>query len=491
MKLRVLGVLAFGVAASACSDKAESDFPTATCAKLAAQNCVEIAPGDVAALTDYLNDGLGEGSTIVLGAGRYLLETQLTVPSVKGVSIIGQGMDETTLDFGPMKAAGTQGNGVYAVGTDSILVQDFTVIDAVKDGIRIESSDGVTFRRIRTTWTNEGDSNNGAYGIYPVKVRNVLVEDSVAENASDAGLYVGQCMYAIVRNNVVRGNVAGLEIENTQYADVYGNLAEDNTGGIVVFDLPGNPIVGRDVRLRDNVIRNNNRKNFAPQGVVKEIPAGTGTFAMASRRVEITGNTYENNNTVDIAVINGLVVDTDPMVWNLATSTLLGNWDDLGLPVGLKKTMIPVLDENGDPVFDDKGNPVLEWNGEIEPDDTMIGNYRSDEILIANNTHSGSGTKPDVSVQFGLGLKVLFGKGPIRDVLYDVLGESGFNPDVQADNTNDNHVCVGGNPAGTFATVNLSVEPIPQKALFDGDRAPFDCDSLTAGPVAEVVLAGE
>lgn len=490
MKLRVLGVFAFGVAASACGDKA-NDFPTTTCAKVAAANCVEIASGDVAALKDLINGDVSDDTTIVLGAGTYLLDQQLTLPSKKGVSLIGQGMDETTLDFGPMKAAGTQGNGVFASGSDSILVQDFTVIDAVKDGIRIESSDGVTFRRIRTTWTNEGDSSNGAYGIYPVKVRNVLVEDSVAENASDAGLYVGQCMYAVVRNNVVRGNVAGLEIENTQYADVYGNLAEDNTGGIVVFDLPGNPIVGRDVRLRDNVIRNNNRKNFAPQGVVKEIPAGTGTFAMASRRVEITGNTYENNNTVDIAVINGLVVDSDPMVWNLAKSTLLGDWEDLGLPAGVKKLMEPVLDGNGDPVVDENGDPVTEWKGGLEPDDTMIGNYRSEEVLVANNTHSGSGTKPDVTVQFGLGLKVLFGKGPVRDVLYDVFGESGFNPDVQADNTNDNHICVGDNPAGTFATVNLSVEPVPVKALFEADRSPFDCNSLTAGPVAEVVLAGE
>ena len=90
------------------------------------------------------------------------------------------------------------------------------------------------------------------------------MEDSIAERASDAGLYVGQCIDVIVRNNEVRGNVAGLEIENTQFADVYGNVAHDNTAGIVVFDLPGNPIVGRDVRIRDNMIVDNNQTNFAP-----------------------------------------------------------------------------------------------------------------------------------------------------------------------------------------------------------------------------------
>lgn len=100
-----------------------------------------------------------------------------------------------------------------------------------------------------------------------------------------------------MRNNIASGNVAGLEIEDTQHADVYGNLVEDNTGGLVIFDLPGNPIVGHDVYVHDNIVRNNNRDCFAPGGTVAAIPAGTGTFAMASRRVEIANNTHENNSS--------------------------------------------------------------------------------------------------------------------------------------------------------------------------------------------------
>jgi parallel beta-helix repeat protein len=122
----------------------------------------------------------------------------------------------------------------------------------------------------------------------------------------------------------VTGNVAGLEIENTQYADVYENHAEDNTGGIVVFDLPGNPIVGRDVRLRDNTIVRNNRRNFAPGGTVAEIPSGTGTFVMASRRVVVTNNTYEENNAVDIALISGLIIEGNPATWELDEAELVG-----------------------------------------------------------------------------------------------------------------------------------------------------------------------
>src|SRR5699024_327453 len=134
--------------------------------------------------------------------------------------------------------------------------------DSPKDGIRVETSDGVTFRRIDATWSEPSNTNNGAYGIYPVKSSNVLVEDSSTSNASDAGLYVGQCQHTVVRNNTVRANVAGLEIENTQYAEVYGNLAEENTTGIVVFDLKENPIPGHDIWIHDNTIINNNHENF-------------------------------------------------------------------------------------------------------------------------------------------------------------------------------------------------------------------------------------
>ncbi|MEM6958281.1 MAG: parallel beta-helix domain-containing protein, partial [Myxococcota bacterium] len=343
---------------------------------------------------------------------------------------------------------------------NDFLVQDLTVLDAPKDGIRIENSVGVTYRRIRTTWTNEGDSNNGAYGIYPVRCENVLIEDCIAERASDAGLYVGQCINVIVRNNEVRGNVAGLEIENTQFADVYNNLAEDNTAGVVVFDLPGNPIVGRDVRLRDNMVINNNRRNFAPGGVVAIIPAGTGTFAMASRRVEITNNTYMNNRTLDIGLISGQVVEP-ASAWELETATLVGTWEDLGLLPG-------------------------EAPG-------TISNFRSENIMVASNSHEGSGTRPDVSKDIGLLLTLVYSGRNTPSIVYDTIGESSFDPDAPENNSNDNRMCVGGNVmAEGFGSLDLETQSetpgSPHLVLDEPPFAPFDCTELEGGPVAEVVL---
>ena len=441
------GLMTFG-----CSNP---DFPNVTCGDFTSASCVEIAAGDSAGLLDAVN-ALSDDTTVLLALGTYELDNQVSVRA-NSINLVGQGIDQTTLAFG---SATSQINGVDVVG-DNFLVQDLTVLDAPKDGIRVENSNGVVFRRIKATWANPGLSTNGAYGIYPVRSQNVLVEDSVAERSSDAGLYVGQCENVIVRNNRVTDNVAGLEIENTQYADVYGNHAENNTAGVVVFDLPGNPVVGRDVRLRDNTIINNNHENFAPGGTVALIPAGTGTFALASRRVEITGNTYMNNNTVDIAILSGLIADADPAVWELQSGNVIGDVDDLNLAPGATAGTVT--------------------------------NFRSENIVIANNSHSGSGTDADRSKEMGQLLAILYFPDAAPSIVYDTIGETMFDETAAANNSNDNHICAGGNAMGSrFGSMNAAVQLMsPGSAHLVIDAAPFapfDCTELNGGPVAEVTL---
>lgn len=448
-------VLALGLAVG-CGGP-NPDFPNMSCSDFDHANCVEIASGDSAALLEAVN-ALDDDTAVILGLGTYELDNQVTIRA-NGVCLIGQGMDETVLSFGTVTA---QINGVDAVG-DDFLVQDFTVLDAVKDAIRVEDSAGVSFVRVKTTWTTPEDSENGAYGVYPVRCTNVLVEECVVENASDAGLYVGQSINVIVRNNVATGNVAGIEIENTQYADVYGNTATGNTGGLLIFDLPGNPIAGRDVRVHDNTITDNNVANFAPGGTVAIIPAGTGTLILASRRVELTNNTYANNDTGDIAIINGLVVDEDPSAWELDPATIVGDWDDLGLLPGATAGTVT--------------------------------NFRTENIVVSGNQHSGSGTFPDTSQDFGILIAFLFPGEPMPSILYDTMGESAFDAVDPTANSNDNHICAGGNTAGTgFASVDLASQlPIlpmtsPILILETAPYAPFDCTVLDGGPIADVVL---
>ncbi|MBC7172460.1 MAG: hypothetical protein H5U40_08550 [Polyangiaceae bacterium] len=186
------------------------------------------------------------------------------------------------------------------------------------------------------------------------------------------------------------------------------------------------------------------------------IPAGTGTFAMASRRVEITSNTYENNQAVDIALISGLVVE-DAAAWELSEASLVGDWDDLGLLAG-----------------DTAGT---------------ITNFRNENIVVSGNSHSGSGTKPFSSLdqELGLLLRVLYSPDPVDNVLYDTIGESSFNETDPTMNSNDNHICVGGNTNGTFASIQLDLQAMtdgssPILRLPTAPFAPFDCTALDGGP---------
>jgi len=197
------------------------------------------------------------------------------------------------------------GEGILATA-DDFTVENLAVENTRGDGIKVEGTTGAAFRSVRVEWTNGPDTNNGAYGLYPVQVTNVLIEDSRVRGASDAGIYVGQSANVVVRRNEVWENVAGIEIENTTGADVYGNRAHGNTGGLLVFSLPELPVKdGRDARVYDNDIVRNNLPNFGKEGaIVSTIPAGSGVIVMASDNVELFENRIHDNRNANVAVIS-------------------------------------------------------------------------------------------------------------------------------------------------------------------------------------------
>ena len=288
-----------------------------------ATTTLTFAPGEEQELQNQVNT-LAECTTIQLAAGTFTFKNAITIRQ-NGVTIAGAGKgvkgegtgtaSSTVLVF---TTAAANSNGLDVVG-NRFEVRDVAVWNAKKDAIRVESSTDVVMRRVRTEWAEADKESNGKYGLYPVKSKYVVIDECEAYNAADAGIYVGQTEYAVVRNSVALQNVAGIEIENTKYAYVMGNTARDNTTGLVVFDLPGNPIKGTDIRVVNNIITDNNRNNFASveasSSTVSQVPAGTGTFILASRRVELTGNTWENNNSLDVAVLSGLIIEDDPALW--------------------------------------------------------------------------------------------------------------------------------------------------------------------------------
>ncbi len=249
------------------------------------------------------------GDHVVLGEGRFTLTDGLSL-DIDGVTLRGAGMNKSILDFGGQLGAGEG----LLVTSDDVTLRDFGIENTKGDGIKSKGADRIIYQRIGVAWTGGPKETNGAYGIYPVESRDVLIDAAVVSGASDAGIYVGQSRNIIVRNSLVTDNVAGIEIENSMGADVYGNLATSNTGGILVFDLPNLPVQGgHSVRVFANVVSDNDTPNFAPKGnIVASVPMGTGVMIMANRDVEIFDNAFDNNATSNIMLIGYRFVHSDP-----------------------------------------------------------------------------------------------------------------------------------------------------------------------------------
>lgn len=336
-----------------------------------------------------------EGEVIELPEGTFNLSRPLILDGVKNVTIRGKGKDKTILSFKGQKD-GAEGLRITA---DGIVMEDFAVMDAKGDNIKVQDATNVTFRRLKVGWSNLHDPKNGAYGTYPVGCTNVLIEECEVFGSSDAGVYVGQSKNIIVRKNHVHDNVAGIEIENSQDADVFDNLSENNTGGILIFDLPDLPKKdGGRCRVFNNRLINNNTVNFAVKGTtVAEIPAGTGFIVMAANQCEVFNNEISGHNSVGGAVISYLT---------------------------LQKAY---KDSLYDPF--------------------------SHGIYIHDNKFTRGTGKPDATVTFGKLFSVVFG-----DKVPDVVFDGVVSPNsVNANGTpkEDMKICIVNNGAITFSNMDL------------------------------------
>ncbi len=249
------------------------------------------------------------GDTVMLGAGVFELTDVLSL-DVDDVTLLGAGMDKTILSF-KGQLAGGEG---LLVTSDRTVLKDFSIEDPKGDGIKAKGVDTISFLNVRAAWTQGLKDTNGAYGLYPVQSKNVLIDGSVAFGASDAGIYVGQSQNIIVRNSTAEYNVAGIEIENSYDADVYNNTAQHNSTGILVFDMPNLPQMGsRSIRVYQNKVINNDTDNFSPPGgIVNIAPKGAGILVFSSRDVHIFENEVGNNQTSNILLVGYPVPYEDP-----------------------------------------------------------------------------------------------------------------------------------------------------------------------------------
>ena len=320
------------------------------------------------------------GDVIRLTAGIFELEDSLSL-DIDSVRIEGEGMNQTILSFKNQRS-GAQG---LSVTSDNVTLQDFAVQDAKGDAIKVKGVTNIKFLRVKTEWTNGPSSSNGAYGLYPVESKNVLIDGCVAIGASDAGIYVGQSQNIIVRNSRAEFNVAGIEIENSYYADVHNNIATNNTGGILIFDLPSLPQQrGHHVRVFNNQSVGNNTDNFAPEGnIVGEVPRGTGIIIMANSDVEIFDNTIGENDTVNIAVVTyGSETDDDQYYPHPKSIQIHGNeFGPTGHNPDTSKGDLAQM------LYDLSGGnmPDIFWDGLLPVSQLVFGQPENEKMIVSNN----------------------------------------------------------------------------------------------------------
>lgn len=282
--LKAIAAVALVSALAGCGNNQERDLASAdrTYQNQLIEQLIDAQPGDV----------------IEIPEGIFAFDRSLSL-TVDGVTIRGQGPDRTILTFQDQ----VQGAEGLLVTASDFTIENLAIEDTVGDGLKVNEGENIIIRGVRVEWTAGPRTENGAYGIYPVQATNVLIEDSIAIGASDAGIYVGQSRNVVLRRNRAERNVAGIEIENTIGADVYDNVATENTGGILVFNMPNLPQPGYQTRVYNNHVFGNNTGNFGHAGTpVASIPAGSGVVVNSNDLVEIFENDISDNRTANIII---------------------------------------------------------------------------------------------------------------------------------------------------------------------------------------------
>lgn len=349
------------------------------------------------------------GDVIDLPAGKFHFDRTLSL-TVNGVTLRGKGMNATVLSFAGQKS-GSQG---VLVKANDFTMEDIGIEDTAGEALTIQGGTNIIVRRVRTEWTRGPNPENGPYGIYPVECKTLLVEDSVARGAADAGIYVGQSQNVVIRRNRSEFNVDGFEIENSENVDAYDNVATKNTGGMGVFNLPNLPRQGgRHVRVFNNQLVENNTPNFAPKslGPIYALPTGTGMYVLAIRDVEIFNNKIRNNNTVNVYIIHYKTAVDDTALRDTSSS--------------------PITQQIFAPA-DQRYYPFVQ------------------NIFLHDNDIAGGGSSPDTRMGGVKTLAAALG-GKFPDILYDGM----VDPAWGHKGSNAGHICLQRNGDATFLNFDV------------------------------------
>ena len=185
--LSSLVALLFLAACSGTAQKADSKFA----------HQLRFGPGEEDAIRTALIS-LKDNTEITLKAGTYSFEKLSIQGKLNNISIKGAGPDKTIIDFSGQESGG---EGMRVDDVYDFQIADLQLKESAGDLLKVKDSEKVRFINVHTVWGGEPEVSNGGYGIYPVLCKEVLIDGCYARGASDAGIYVGQTLGAVVRKD--------------------------------------------------------------------------------------------------------------------------------------------------------------------------------------------------------------------------------------------------------------------------------------------------
>lgn len=257
------------------------------------------AADDYSLLQNLLMKKNADG-VITLPAGNFQLKRSLTLTQ-DNVHLKGQGIGKTILNFGG-QVSGSEG---IRVSGKNIVLSDFSLYETPGDGIKAIDSENITFKHLEVGWKHGASNKQGTYAIYPVASKNILIEHCETFGATEAGIYVGQSTGSKVIHNYAYNNTVGIEAENSVDTVIADNRIIDNSLGVLISDIPGLPMFGKNTHILRNEIRNNNRANdIDNKAHLGYNQNGAGVVLVATKSVLVDQNHFSAHLITDIAVLH-------------------------------------------------------------------------------------------------------------------------------------------------------------------------------------------
>lgn len=241
------------------------------------------------------------GMTIKIEPGTYREAVTVTKPGIKLIGLTNS-KGEGVIIHNPL----AEETGITVVpGANGFSLVNVTLENFTENGILLTGVDGFYLAHIQAI-------NNGEYGIFPVFCSHGVIEHCTANGHADTGIYVGQSSDVVIQFNKVFDNVNGIESENSDNIVITKNQTYNNTLGIFADLLPGLTITSStNIRISENIVRNNNHPNFSPPGdLAAVVPSGVGILVLGTDQTIVERNVVTGNNFTGIVVFSTLVLGT-------------------------------------------------------------------------------------------------------------------------------------------------------------------------------------